>query len=81
MAHGGSYDTIATQFMIGKSTAETIIREVSNAIWEALSPIYLKVPDKEEWMNISRNFEQKYEFPMTLGCLDGKHFHIKVRLL
>ena len=37
-----------------------------------------KVPQtEEEWIRISEEFEEKWNFPNCLGALDGKHIQIK----
>lgn len=32
---------------------------------------------EEEWLKISQQFEEKWNFPNCLGALDGKHIHVK----
>lgn len=34
-------------------------------------------PDKEMWMNIANDFYTKFNFPLCLGAIDGKHIRIK----
>ena len=37
-----------------------------------------KVPQtEEEWIRISEEFEEKWNFPNSLGALHGKHIQIK----
>ena len=41
-----------------------------------------KVPQtEEEWIRISEEFEEKWNFPNCLGALDGKHIQINDLLI
>lgn len=47
------------------------------AIYKALQPEFLVVPHTEsEWINIAKNFETLWQYPMCVGALDGKHIKI-----
>ena len=55
-----------------------MICETCKAIWEVLSPLYLKNPSSEqEWKEISKNFEDIWNFPHAIGSIDGKHIAIE----
>ncbi|XP_072400727.1 uncharacterized protein [Diabrotica undecimpunctata] len=44
------------------------------------SPDYLKTPtNKDEWLKIAYRFEKKWNFPMFLDSLDGKHIAFRAR--
>lgn len=64
-------------YRLGKSTVRNIVRETCEAIKNALSPKYLKVPSKEEWKNISKRFWEQWNVPNCLGAIDGKHIAIQ----
>lgn len=68
---------VAWNFMVGKSTVSTIIREVCSHLWQLLSPTYLPMPTKDDFTRISREFYEKWNFPMCLGAIDGKHITIQ----
>ena len=38
----------------------------------------MKVPStKAKWLDVSRKFEERWNFPHALGAIDGKHFRIQ----
>ncbi|XP_035714843.1 protein ALP1-like [Folsomia candida] len=77
LVSGDSIKTIATSFSVGRSTVQNIIKSVNQALWKNLQPVYLKVPDKEKWMDIVKGFDEKWNFPNCLGAIDGKHVMIR----
>ena len=63
---------------IGASTISNIVPEVCKVLWKWLAPVYMKVPNtKAEWRLIAANFWEKWQFPMCLGAIDGKHVVMK----
>lgn len=53
------------------------MKEVCGEIIKTIGPIHLKTPKTtNEWINIAREFEEKWSFPNVLGCIDGKHVNI-----
>ena len=76
LATGESY-CLQYQFRISKSAISLFIPEVCSAIYIALKDIYLQFPKKEEdWLEISKNIYNYWQFPNSLGCIDGKHIAI-----
>ncbi|KAB0790574.1 hypothetical protein PPYR_15024, partial [Photinus pyralis] len=69
----GSFQNLGWEFRVGHSTVSKVIYETCEAIWETLQPIYLKSPSETDWMSIGENFFNKWNFPHTLGAIDGKH--------
>ncbi|XP_049513040.1 uncharacterized protein LOC125940654 [Dermacentor silvarum] len=64
--------------MIGRSTVSDIISETTQVIWETLKKRYVKCPTKpEEWRDIARGFEQRWNFPNCVGSIDGKHVTVE----
>jgi hypothetical protein len=47
--------TTAWKYQVGLTTVHFIIKEVCEAIWKALSPLYLKPPNSEEDNNNNNN--------------------------
>ena len=78
LATGESQVSLSFQYRIGRQTVSKIIPETCIAIYEALAPIHLKKPDSsEQWIQISKGFENKWNMPHVIGALDGKHVRIR----
>lgn len=77
LSQGGTMQSLAWEFYVGKSTASKIVYETCQALWTVLSPIYLAEPNQEDWMNIAEGFNQKWNFANCIGAVDGKHFNIQ----
>lgn len=41
-----------------------------------LTPILLKMPTKDDLIQISEEFWRKWNFPNCVGAIDGKHIRI-----
>ena len=81
LAEGASQQSMSFQYRIGRSTISGIIHETCQAIWEALHEVYLKPPsNKNDWKEISKEFEELWNFPHCLGAIDGKHVSIQCPL-
>ena len=51
-----------------------ILNEGPEKIWDALSPVAVKVPSScEEWKRLSDDFWNLWGFPVCLGAIDGKN--------
>jgi len=78
LAAGDSVQTIAYHYRIGLSTCHGIIKEVCDALWTTLSPVYLKPPSSEEdFLEVAKGFEKVWDLPHCIGAIDGRHMHIK----
>lgn len=63
---------------MGDSTVCGIIEDTCRAIWDVMQPEHLKFPaSPQEWKNIASGFEHKWNFPMCVGAIDGKHIAIQ----
>ena len=55
-----------------------IISETCKAIYTVLKDPYLTPPDsKEEWLEIFKNFEEVWNMPHVIECIDGKHIRVE----
>lgn len=63
---------------IHESTLSKMIPEVCQAIYLSLREEYLKCPSTvDEWKTVADEFHIKWNFPMCLGALDGKHINFR----
>ncbi|XP_031776865.1 uncharacterized protein LOC103317169 [Nasonia vitripennis] len=62
---------------VGMSTYYKIIAETCKIIATVLTPMYVKLPNTEGWLSITKDFEEKWQFPNCIGALDGKHMRIR----
>ena len=77
MAIGDSQQTLSFSSRVGKATVSKIVPETSDAIYSVLKQTYLSPPKtKEDWLRIAQEFEDKWNMPHTVGCIDGKHVRI-----
>lgn len=78
LATGDSQQSLSFSFRIGKATLSRIIAETCDAIYEVLKDAYLSVPKtKDDWLKISQDFEEKWNMPHAVGCIDCKHIRIE----
>nr|CAH7756542.1 unnamed protein product [Callosobruchus chinensis] len=77
LAHGGSFQTLSWEFRVGHSTVSKVILETCTVLWDVLQPIYLSTPTSDAWKNIAEEFLGRWNFPHTIGAIDGKHVHIQ----
>ena len=76
---GDAQVTISTSYRHSPPTIGRIVQDVCRAIWNALRERgILKIPSsKTEWLDIARDFENRWNFPHCLGAIDGKHVVIQ----
>lgn len=76
LATGCSIRSLYFQYLLGRKTLRTIIKDTCDALWNGLHNEYMKQPTEEDWITISNKFERKANFPHCLGAIDGKHIRI-----
>ena len=76
---GHAHVTLAASYSIRPTSIGRIIKETTGAVWDALLEKGFLQPPKSsiDWENISRGFENKWNFPYRAGTLDGKHVVIQ----
>ena len=54
------------------------ISYIINALVDELVPVFVKTPSSEqEWVEISKKFAKRWNYPHALGAIDGKHVTIR----
>uniref|UniRef100_A0AAZ1Y536 NACHT domain-containing protein n=1 Tax=Oreochromis aureus TaxID=47969 RepID=A0AAZ1Y536_OREAU len=77
LATGDSFRTIAFSFRVGVSTVCQITPQVATAIWDCLVDDFMAVPSPGDWRSIIEGFQERWNFPLCCGALDGKHVQTK----
>lgn len=78
LATGDSYHTLMYGFRVAHNTICGIVRDVCEAIVSAYAEDVIQTPtEPEQWQAIAEQFTAKWQFPHTLGALDGKHVAIR----
>ncbi|XP_044745244.1 uncharacterized protein LOC123307098 [Coccinella septempunctata] len=72
-----SYRTLGFSFRIGFSTIGEIGRECCEVNWKTLQPIYMPEPNRDEWEQIAKDYDEKWNYLHCMGALDGKHIQIR----
>jgi hypothetical protein len=64
-------------YRISPSAVGKILRETMNALCTVLEPECLPAPTKERWVEIEKDFDERWNFPNCCGAIDGKHVRIR----
>ena len=73
-----SFRSLSFRFRISLNALLYIIKGCCNALVDELVPVFVKTPSSEqEWLNISKTFETRWNYPHALGAIDGKHVTIR----
>ena len=77
LATGESFKSLGFQYRIHWTTVTQFIPEVLVAIFDALQGEFFNMPtSEEEWLEMARETEQKWNFPNSYAAADGKHIAI-----
>lgn len=76
LSQGVSHQYLGWSFKIGRTTARGIILETCSIIWEVLAPLYLEPCKANDFKEIAKESESKWNLPNCVGALDGKHIAI-----
>ena len=78
IATGESFQSLSFQFRISLNAVSYIIKGCCNALVDELVPVFVKTSSSEqEWLEISKKFETRWNYPHALGAIDGKHVTIR----
>lgn len=67
---------IASNYRVSKTAFGKIIDRVCTAICIEMKDEIPKL-NNEQWLQVSNNFNRKWNFPNCVGAIDGKHIGIK----
>ena len=74
LATGESFRSLAFAFRTDHSTISNLARDLAHAIWDHLAEEHFQFPNAaQKWKAIAKDFLEKWQFPLCLGALDGKH--------
>ena len=78
IATGESFQSLSFQFRISLNAVLYITKECHNALVDELVPVFVKTPSSEqEWLEICKKFEARWNYPHALCAIDGKHVMIR----
>lgn len=75
-ATGGHVSSVADYMGMHTSTASRIISKVSHVI-ASLRPQYIKMPERNEILDVQTSFYEIARFPRVIGCIDGTHIRLQ----
>lgn len=73
MSTGTNFVAPQFEFLLGRSTISSIVRETCQILWETLQPQEMPEPNPNQWTEIANKFYLKTNFPNCIGAVDGKH--------
>ena len=78
LATGDSYKSLSYSFRVAANTISVFVPEVCQAIIDEYSPEVVVCPTTpDSWKQVASGFENRWNFPHTIGAIDGKHIAIK----
>jgi hypothetical protein len=67
LATGSTFQTLAFQFRVGKTTVCNVVHETCETIWKALHKQSFRKASKRNWENIAAEFETRWNFLHCIG--------------
>ena len=78
LATGDTYRSLSYAFRVAPNTISKVVPETCRAIIAEYGYEVMHVPQTPEgWKDVARGFEERWNFPHTVGALDGKHIRIR----
>uniref|UniRef100_A0A0C9RUP9 Harbi1_1 protein n=1 Tax=Fopius arisanus TaxID=64838 RepID=A0A0C9RUP9_9HYME len=62
---------------MGIKTVSVVISETMNVLWLTLTSVHMPVPSVSDFLKISQNFQNKWNFPHCIGAIDRHHVAVK----
>ncbi|KAM4541681.1 uncharacterized protein PAE49_018607 [Odontesthes bonariensis] len=76
LASCAEYRVVAKQFGVHKSTAIKMVYQFCTGMVASAIHNFIKVPTTEEAISIASRFEQKFNIPQIIGCIDATHIPV-----
>lgn len=77
LASGSYLRGLRFHFRVAHNTMSKLIVEVCQALVDIMEDEFIHTPTEvQEWQQVAQGFQDKWQFPHTLGALDGKHIRI-----
>ena len=71
------FSPLLDEFQISLMTVIYIVKGCCSAINDRLQNMFIELPNsREKWLEISRKFEQRWNYPHALGAIDKKHVRV-----
>lgn len=77
MATGETHESLSFSFRISRSWIGQILKEVMRAMKSRLFQTAIPPPTLDDFKSNELEFQQRWNFPNALGCLDGKHVRVR----
>ena len=77
LAAGETFQFLSFQYRISLNAVSYMVKGCCKAIVERMASNFIKVPSTEAWLDISKRFEEKWNFPHALGAIDNKPVRIQ----
>lgn len=78
LATGESQTSLAIMFKCSQTSVHRIVCETTKVVAQVLKNKVFPKLNFEYFQNIAQGFEQQWNFPHCIGCIDGKHITIQV---
>jgi hypothetical protein len=81
LASGATYKDMSYGWRVPPNTMSKVVREVCTAILAEFTDEMLTLPNTEEgWRALATQWYETWQFPNTIGAIDGKHVAIRAPL-
>jgi len=61
---------------MGDTIVRRIVKKTVEILWEELHPLHMPLPTTESLKSNAKEFENVWNFPHVVGCLDGKYIRV-----
>ncbi|XP_035917750.1 uncharacterized protein LOC118515150 [Anopheles stephensi] len=77
LATGETFSSLQYLFRVSRSSISNIVKETCVCLTKTLRS-YVKLPStNEQWLVVSKRFEQRWNFPHAIAAIDGKHINTR----